>query len=121
MNLILARVVKAAEDCRTPKAGAHSHRLCEKREASWAAPALWRFLNPLEALERRCNGSESPNRPPFVRLANRPSAIHNHKFFRGVLAQLVERLNGIEEVRGSNPLGSSLRFEARQAKAVTPE
>ncbi len=25
----------------------------------------------------------------------------------GVLAQLVERLNGIEEVRGSNPLGSS--------------
>ena len=26
----------------------------------------------------------------------------------GVLAQLVERLNGIEEVRGSNPLGSSL-------------
>jgi putative endonuclease len=26
---------------------------------------------------------------------------------KGVLAQLVERLNGIEEVRGSNPLGSS--------------
>ena len=26
----------------------------------------------------------------------------------GVLAQLVERLNGIEEVRGSNPLGSTL-------------
>jgi hypothetical protein len=25
---------------------------------------------------------------------------------KGVLAQLVERLNGIEEVRGSNPLGS---------------
>ena len=29
----------------------------------------------------------------------------------GVLAQLVERLNGIEEVRGSNPLGSSLRSQ----------
>ena len=31
----------------------------------------------------------------------------------GVLAQLVERLNGIEEVRGSNPLGSIdfTRFE----------
>ena len=28
------------------------------------------------------------------------------KFFGGVLAQLVERLNGIEEVRGSIPLGS---------------
>ncbi len=27
----------------------------------------------------------------------------------GVLAQLVERLNGIEEVRGSNPLGSTPR------------
>jgi len=26
----------------------------------------------------------------------------------GVLAQLVERLNGIEEVRGSNPLGSRI-------------
>ena len=27
----------------------------------------------------------------------------------GVLAQLVERLNGIEEVRGSNPLGSTIK------------
>jgi hypothetical protein len=26
----------------------------------------------------------------------------------GVLAQLVERLNGIEEVTGSNPVGSTL-------------
>ena len=33
----------------------------------------------------------------------------------GVLAQLVERLNGIEEVTGSNPVGSSLRLE-RSAK-----
>ena len=44
--------------------------------------------------------------------------VTNRKFFcrhmlaqqskseNGVLAQLVERLNGIEEVRGSNPLGS---------------
>src|SRR5438552_2698361 len=29
----------------------------------------------------------------------------------GVLAQLVERLNGIEEVRGSNPLGSRISEE----------
>ena len=29
------------------------------------------------------------------------------QMFVGVLAQLVERLNGIEEVRGSNPLGST--------------
>lgn len=38
-------------------------------------------------------------------------AIRNLKFtlsrLGGVLAQLVERLNGIEEVRGSNPLGST--------------
>jgi hypothetical protein len=27
----------------------------------------------------------------------------------GVVAQLVERLNGIQEVRGSNPLGSTIR------------
>ena len=34
------------------------------------------------------------------------SEIYNLKFFAGVLAQLVERLNGIEEVTGSNPVGS---------------
>jgi hypothetical protein len=32
---------------------------------------------------------------------------HFRSFSSGVLAQLVERLNGIEEVRGSNPLGST--------------
>jgi hypothetical protein len=31
---------------------------------------------------------------------------------RGVLAQLVERLNGIEEVTGSNPVGSTSLFRA---------
>ena len=36
-------------------------------------------------------------------------------FSNGVLAQLVERLNGIEEVRGSNPLGSRLRPVARSS------
>ena len=36
----------------------------------------------------------------------------------GVLAQLVERLNGIEEVRGSNPLGSiSLILKSLQQRA----
>ena len=37
---------------------------------------------------------------------NLQSEIYNLKFFAGVLAQLVERLNGIEEVTGSNPVGS---------------
>ena len=36
--------------------------------------------------------------------------IYNLKFVYGVLAQLVERLNGIEEVRGSNPLGSTFHL-----------
>ena len=44
------------------------------------------------------------------------------KFFRGVLAQLVERLNGIEEVRGSNPLGSRPSLGAqRKRRSATPE
>ena len=36
---------------------------------------------------------------------NRQSEIYTLKS-SGVLAQLVERLNGIEEVTGSNPVGS---------------
>src|SRR5438876_2471572 len=44
---------------------------------------------------------------------NRQSKIYNLRFFYGVLAQLVERLNGIEEVRGSTPLGSRpLKFSS---------
>jgi hypothetical protein len=38
---------------------------------------------------------------------NLESEIYNFKFSAGVLAQLVERLNGIEEVTGSNPVGST--------------
>src|SRR3954451_3407667 len=43
---------------------------------------------------------------------NLESEIYNFKFCAGVLAQLVERLNGIEEVTGSNPVGSTLHFSA---------
>ena len=39
---------------------------------------------------------------------NLQSRTYNLKFFAGVLAQLVERLNGIEEVTGSNPVGSTV-------------
>ena len=35
------------------------------------------------------------------------SEIYNLDSLAGVLAQLVERLNGIEEVTGSNPVGST--------------
>ena len=38
---------------------------------------------------------------------NSQSKIYNLTVFSGVLAQLVERLNGIEEVTGSNPVGST--------------
>ena len=37
-------------------------------------------------------------------------ALHFASAPDGVVAQLVERLNGIQEVRGSNPLGSTIRF-----------
>src|SRR5256885_13647912 len=39
---------------------------------------------------------------------NPDSEIYNLTSLAGVLAQLVERLNGIEEVTGSNPVGSIL-------------
>src|SRR5438094_10641873 len=42
---------------------------------------------------------------------NRHSKIYNLRFFRGVLAQLVERLNSIAEVTGSNPVGSRISTE----------
>src|SRR6266516_239294 len=42
----------------------------------------------------------------FFLHCNSQLEIGNWHFSHGVLAQLVERLNGIEEVRGSNPLGS---------------
>ena len=45
--------------------------------------------------------------PLSVASCNQRSKIYNQKFFYGVLAQLVERLNGIQEVRGSIPLGST--------------
>jgi hypothetical protein len=44
---------------------------------------------------------------------NPQSEIYNLRFFTGVLAQLVERLNGIEEVTGSNPVGSTTFFSNR--------
>ena len=39
----------------------------------------------------------------------------------GLLAQLVERLNGIEEVNGSNPLGSTThKHKALQSMGALP-
>jgi hypothetical protein len=55
---------------------------------------------PLTRIRRSC-----PKISTFLGLELRYCPIPRTKI--GVLAQLVERLNGIEEVRGSNPLGSS--------------
>ena len=66
----------------------------------------------LRHLITACNAGELP-------IANHGTASEN-SHLRGVLAQLVERLNGIEEVRGSNPLGST-RFGYRAATpALSP-
>src|SRR5437667_5515506 len=50
---------------------------------------------------------------------NPRSEIYNLRSFAGVLAQLVERLNGIEEVTGSNPVGSTtfLQRNSRQLQS----
>ena len=45
---------------------------------------------------------------PNFAVANDGGPLENQNSFEGVLAQLVERLNGIEEVRGSIPLGSTI-------------
>jgi hypothetical protein len=48
----------------------------------------------------------SPSDFLFSACCNSQSEIYSLESFAGVLAQLVERLNGIEEVTGSNPVGS---------------
>ena len=55
---------KAAEGCRSPKPGGNSERRGE-REASWSAPALWRFGRRREggriALANRTDWSCNPH------------------------------------------------------------
>ncbi len=48
---------------------------------------------------------------------NRQSEIYTLKS-SGVLAQLVERLNGIEEVTGSNPVGSTPFYKGQANEPV---
>ena len=42
-----------------------------------------------------------------ITLTLRGCVLYSAAIWYGVVAQLVERLNGIQEVRGSNPLGST--------------
>jgi hypothetical protein len=41
-------------------------------------------------------------------------------FFHGAVAQLGERLNGIQEVRGSNPLSSTTGNQGGTAESPSP-
>ena len=45
-----------------------------------------------------------------ISVFDKPLVSYKLSFLVGVVAQLVERLNGIQEVRGSNPLGSTILF-----------
>lgn len=56
--------------------------------------------------------------PREVPIANRGDASENSHLL-GVLAQLVERLNGIEEVRGSIPLGSRFKGDKRGPRSIS--
>jgi hypothetical protein len=52
-------------------------------------------------------------------IANRIPGCLTLTFRSGVIAQLVERLNGIEEVWGSNPHGSTFFYRVKTGCAVT--
>ena len=58
----------------------------------------------MQAVARSSEFIGNFNRCLVVAICTRQFTVGN---YFGVLAQLVERLNGIEEVRGSNPLGSN--------------
>ena len=57
-------------------------------------------------------------------LTKRPNLLDLFLPIDGVVAQLVERLNGIQEVRGSNPLGSTIQgfqlWGCNSIKALRP-
>jgi hypothetical protein len=72
------------------------------------SPSIWRFAVVGTCLGGLVHGLGVSqicvtNRKLFCR----HMLAQQSKSENGVLAQLVERLNGIEEVRGSNPLGST--------------
>jgi hypothetical protein len=66
-------------------------------------------------------GKKGDPRVLFFRLLTNRHAMVFSVGRPGGIAQLVERLVRNEKARGSNPLTSSLRFEARKTEVVTPE
>jgi hypothetical protein len=67
---------------------------------------------PTDAFATTINGKTTPlpkNRPADGKsVLTIPGGHLDCVALDGVVAQLVERLNGIQEVRGSNPLGSTI-------------
>ena len=80
------------------------HRSDEKQNFT---PRRLRDRHP-RTIGRRCANFRCKEDAEMLILTVRVRVSRNAR--EGVLAQLVERLNGIEEVRGSNPLGSTENF-----------
>ena len=94
-------------------------RYGKNSNSRWTEVARHRNRNRLQAVARSSESIGDFDRCLVVAIGARQSTVGN---YFGVLAQLVERLNGIEEVRGSNPLGSRPSLGAQlRAKAATPE
>jgi len=75
----------------------------ENSNSRWTEVGRHRNRNGSQAVTRSSASVGDFDRCPVVAIGTGQSTVGN---YFGVLAQLVERLNGIEEVRGSNPLGS---------------
>ncbi len=89
-----------------PPCAPHSLDLSGQESAFLLAPARF-FANTVSpcGLPERSRGAKRVDHPGFAVIGNSTATPTPAATF-GVLAQLVERLNGIEEVSGSIPLGS---------------
>jgi hypothetical protein len=93
-----------------PTSGAAPQRVFDQKAAPAIARVQFALVNRLPPVP--CGRKNSLRSGPELRFFSPLADWH------GLLAQLVERLNGIEEVSGSNPLGStSLRADCR---AIAP-
>ena len=83
----------------------HSRSLDRSALSGLRHPDSWLICPSLRPSRER-QGGKNGGPPWLLAPGGKRRKVHVYKHF-GVLAQLVERLNGIEEVRGSNPLGST--------------
>ena len=104
---VMVKVAKPNQDMRfdVPVIGPETVRIAAAANIRVIAIAAGKTL--LLEKERLIQPQSRQTSRLSVASCNQRSEIYNQRFFCGVLAQLVERLNGIQEVRGSNPLGST--------------